>query len=58
MNFPVVTGGFALLAAIGQTQASAGVLGAAALPAIFTPGYVGGAVGLLGNNNWINWGYI
>ena len=49
MNFPVVTGGFALLAAIGQTQASAGIIGASALPAIFTSGYVGGAAGLLGN---------
>ena len=54
------------MAAIGQTQASAGVLGAAALPAIFNPGFVGGAAallnpgfvgpaaGLLGNNNDIN----
>ena len=50
VNFPVVTGGFALVAAIGQTVASAGVLGASALPAIFTPGYVGGAAGLLGIN--------
>ena len=48
VNFPVVSGGFALLAAIGQTQA-AGVLGAASLPATFTPGYVGGAASLLGN---------
>ena len=38
------------MAAIGQTVASAGVLGASALPAIFTPGYVGGAAGLLGIN--------
>ena len=51
MNFPVVTGGFALVAAIGQTQASAGLVGALALPAIFLPGYIGGAAGLLGNNN-------
>ena len=51
MNFPVVTGGFALVAAIGQTQAAAGVLGVSALPAIFTPGFIGGAAGLLGNNN-------
>ena len=54
MNFPVVTGGFALVAAIGQTQASAGLVGASALPAIFLPGYIGGAAGLLGNNNGIN----
>ena len=39
------------MAAIGQTQASAGLLGPSALPAIFTPGFVGGAAGLLGNNN-------
>ena len=54
MNFPVVTGGFALVAAIGQTQASAGLVGFSALPAIFTPGFIGGAAGLLGNNNSIN----
>ena len=42
------------MAAIGQTQASAGLVGASALPAIFTPGFVGGAAGLLGNNNGIN----
>ena len=50
----MVTGGFALVAAIGQTQASAGVLGATALPAIFTPTYLGGAAGLLGNSYVIN----
>ena len=55
MNFPVVTGGFALVAAIGQTQASAGLVGVSALPAIFLPGYVGGAAGLLGNNNVTNY---
>ena len=54
VNFPVVTGGFALVAAIGQTQASAGLVGASALPAIFTPGFIGGAAGLLGNNNGID----
>ena len=54
MNFPVVTGGFALVAAIGQTQASAGLVGVSALPAIFTPGYIGGAAGLLGNDNVTN----
>ena len=54
LNFPVVTGGFALLAAIGQTQASAGLLGASALPAIFTPSYLGGAAGLLGNSYSMN----
>ena len=42
------------MAAIGQTQASAGLVGASALPAIFLPGYIGGAAGLLGNNNGIN----
>ena len=50
----MVTGGFALLAVIGQTQASAGLVGASALPAIFTPGYIGGAAGLLGNSKYIN----
>ena len=54
VNFPVVTGGFALLAIIGQTQASAGLVGASALPAIFTPTYLGGAAGLLGNSYSIN----
>jgi len=54
VNFPVVTGGFALLAVIGQTQASAGLLGISALPAIFTPTYLGGAAGLLGNSYSIN----
>ena len=39
------------MAAIGQTQASAGLVGASALPAIFTPGFISGAAGLLGNNN-------
>ena len=42
------------MAAIGQTQASAGLLGPSALPAIFTPGFISGAAGLLGNNNGIN----
>ena len=42
------------MAAIGQTQASAGLVGVSALPAIFTPGFVGGAAGLLGNNNGID----
>ena len=54
VNFPVVTGGFALVAVIGQTQASAGLVGASALPAIFTPAYLGGAAGLLGNSYSIN----
>ena len=43
MNFPVVAGGFALLAATGASQA---ILGAAA-PALSTS-FVGGAAGLLG----------
>ena len=53
MNFPVVAGGFALLAATGATQA---IVGAAA-PALSTS-FVGGAAGLLGNEekykNYIN----
>ena len=57
VNFPVVTGGFALLAAFGQTQTSAGLIGVSALPAIFTPTYLGGAAGLLGNYG-INWWHI
>ena len=43
----MVTGGFALIAAIGQTQA-AGALGTATLP-ILSPSFVGGAASLLGN---------
>ena len=42
------------MAAFGQTQASAGLVGVSALPAIFTPGYIGGAAGLLGNDNVTN----
>ena len=42
------------MAAIGQTQASAGLVGAFALPAIFTPTYLGGAAGLLGKSYSIN----
>ena len=57
VNFPVVTGGFALLAAFGQTQTSAGLIGVSALPAVFTPSYLGGAAGLLGNFG-INWWHI
>ena len=50
MNFPVVAGGFALLAATGATQA---ILGAAA-PALSTS-FVGGAAGLLGiDEKWKN----
>ena len=45
MNFPVVAGGFALLAATGATQA---IVGAAA-PALSTS-FVGGAAGLLGKD--------
>ena len=45
VNFPVVAGGFALLAATGATQA---IVGAAA-PALSTS-FVGGAAGLLGND--------
>ena len=45
MNFPVVAGGFALLAGSGIGQA---VVGAAA-PAL-TTSFVGGAAGLLGND--------
>ena len=43
MNFPVVAGGFALLAATGATQASV----AAAAP-ILSSSFVGGAASLLG----------
>ena len=45
VNFPVVAGGFALLAATGATQA---IVGAAA-PALSTS-FVGGAAGLLGKD--------
>ena len=48
VNFPVVAGGFALLAATGATQA---VVGAAA-PALSTS-FVGGAAALLGRLNYI-----
>ena len=61
MNFPVVAGGFALLAASGATQAvvggavvggvggAAGAAGAAAATApIFSTSFVGGAASLLG----------
>ena len=45
VNFPVVTGGFALLAAVGQTQA---VVGGTVTASLFSSSFVGGAVGLLG----------
>ena len=48
VNFPVVAGGFALLAATGATQA---VVGAAA-PALSTS-FVGGAAALLGRLYYI-----
>ena len=48
VNFPVVAGGFALIAVIGTTQA-AGALGTATLP-ILSPSFVGGAAALLGND--------
>ena len=43
MNFPVVAGGFALLAATGATQAAV----SAAAP-IFSSSFVGGAASLIG----------
>ena len=45
VNFPVVAGGFALLAATGGVQA---VVGAAA--PVLSTSFVAGAAGLLGNN--------
>ena len=45
VNFPVVTGGFALLAAVGQTQA---VVGGTVTASLFSSSFVGGAAGLLG----------
>ena len=50
VNFPVVAGGFALLAATGATQAVVGgaVGAAAAATPIFSTSFVGGATGLLG----------
>ena len=41
VNFPVVSGGFALLAGIGATGATAGSL--------FGTSFLGGAAGILGN---------
>ena len=48
MNFPVVTGGFAVIAVLGQTQAL-GALGlGGASSAIFSASFISGAAGLLG----------
>ena len=48
VNFPVVTGGFALLAAVGQTQA---VVGGTITASLFSSSFVGGAAGLLGKED-------
>ena len=48
VNFPVVTGGFALLAAVGQTQA---VVGGPIAASLFSSSFVGGAAGLLGKED-------
>ena len=52
MNFPVVAGGFALLAATGGVQAVVGgaTVGAAATGSLFSTSFAGGAASLLGNN--------
>ena len=47
VNFPVVSGGFALLAAAGQAQA-VGVAATGISSTIFSSSYLGGAAGLLG----------
>ena len=52
VNFPVVAGGFALLAATGATQAVVGALAPA-----FSTSFVGGAAGLLGNSKKIKKDY-
>ena len=46
MNFPVVAGGFALITAVGGTQAVVGA--AVAGTSIFSTSFTGGAAGLLG----------
>ena len=49
VNFPVVGGGFALLAATGATQAIVGG------STVFTTSVIGGATGLLGKaSSWID----
>ena len=52
VNFPVVAGGFALIAATGATQAVVGgaTVGAAATGSLFSTSFVGGAASLLGND--------